>query len=319
MDGRLNAGLSTAGVDDDVGTRAELALLDHVLCVLFRADSSALEAGRSRVVECELQTLLVDINSHNLGRAIGLCNSTAEQANGASTEYDDRISGLDASLPCDVHGNSCGLDQCALLERHALGQLVAVVLGQCVVPCQRAVVGRGRGKSHVRAEVILALFAADTHAAGHAGLHGDGVAYFQGGDLVADGVNDTRGLVAEHHGRLDDEVSDASLDPVVDVGTADARPSRLDDDIVWGGEFWDGAVLVLYFSWGFEHEGGILHNLISSCLSEIQIDLLYVVAASGTLVASWRQHGGAMVGQASHLLRGGLCRHCGGLFDFQFL
>jgi len=64
--------------------------------------------------------------------------------------------------------------------------------------------------------------------------------------------------VAEHHGRFDDKVSDAAFNPVVHVGAADAGPFGLDDDIVRGGEFGDGAVFVDNLSWGLENEGGIL-------------------------------------------------------------
>lgn len=64
--------------------------------------------------------------------------------------------------------------------------------------------------------------------------------------------------MAEYHGRFDDKVSNAAFDPVVHVGAADAGPFGLDDDIVRGGEFGDGAVFVDNLSWGLENEGGIL-------------------------------------------------------------
>ena len=38
--------------------------------------------------------------------------------------------------------------------------------------------------------------------------------------------------MAENHGLLDDEVSDAAMEPVVDVGTADARVGDADEDRV---------------------------------------------------------------------------------------
>jgi hypothetical protein len=51
-------------------------------------------------------------------------------------------------------------------------------------------------------------------------------------DLVADGRDATRQLVAEDHRLLDDEVADPSVAVVVHVGSADPNGGDLDEDLV---------------------------------------------------------------------------------------
>ena len=217
MDSSLNARLRAGGIDDDVRARAEPALLDEVLRVLLRADARALEASVRRVLEGELQALVVDVNSNDLLRAVRLGHSAAQQPHGTGAEDDNRVAGLDGRLSCDVDGDGGGFDQGALLEAHVLRQLVAVVLRQGVVPGQRAVVGRCGGEGHVRAEVVLALLAPHAAAAGDAGLHRHAVTDLEGCDFVANFLDDAGGLVAENHGLLNDKVADPAFDPVVDI------------------------------------------------------------------------------------------------------
>jgi hypothetical protein len=260
VDGSLDAGLSARGIDDDICASAELALLDEVRSVLLCADARALEARRRSVLQRKLQPVVVDVDCDNLLRAIGLGHGTAQQADGAGAKHYNRVAVLDRRLPCDVHRDSCGLDQGTLLHAHVLGQLVAVVFGERVVLCQRAVVWGRRGEGHVGAQVVLALLAADAATAGHAGLHGDAVAYLQVLDLVTNLVNDACRLVTEDHRRLDDKVSNAALNPVVHVGSADTGPSWLDDYVVWRGQFWDRAVFVNNFVLGLEDERWVLQD-----------------------------------------------------------
>lgn len=116
-------------------------------------------------------------------------------------------------MDCDC----CGFDERALLQAHVLGKLVAVVLRQSVVPGKGTIVGRCGSKSHVRAEVVLALLATQATTAGNTGLHCDTVANLQCLDLTTDLLNDTGRFVAKNHGLLDDEVTDTALDPVVNI------------------------------------------------------------------------------------------------------
>jgi hypothetical protein len=88
----------------------------------------ALEASVCRVFERKVETLVVDVDSHNLLCAVGLCDGAAEESNGASAEYDDRVSRFDAGLACNVYGDGGGFDECAFLHAHVGRQLVAVVL-----------------------------------------------------------------------------------------------------------------------------------------------------------------------------------------------
>ena len=217
MDSRLDARLRARGIDDDIRARTKPALLDKILRVLLCADARALEASVRRVLERELQALIINIHSDDLLRAVRLGHSAAQQPHGASTEHHNRVAGLDGGLPCNVHGDGGGFDQGALLQAHVLGELVAVVLGEGVVPRQRAVVGGRGGEGHVRAEVVLAVLAAHAAAAGDAGLHGHAVAHLERCHFVAHLLDDARGLVAEHHGLLHHEVPDPAFDPVVHI------------------------------------------------------------------------------------------------------
>jgi hypothetical protein len=75
-------------------------------------------------------------------------------------------------------------------------------------------------------------------------------------------VYDARGLVAQHHGLLNNKVPDAALDPVVHIGAANAGPFGLYEDVVRGGELGDRAIFVCYFVGGLEYEGGVLWWLL---------------------------------------------------------
>jgi hypothetical protein len=217
VDGCLNARFCPAGIDDDVRTGAELALGDHVLCVLLCADSSALEAGSRGEFERELQSFVVDVYGNYLGRAVGFCYRAAQETNGPRSKNYNRVAGLHTRLPCDVHRNGSRLDERTLLQAHALGQFVTVVLRQSIVPREGAIEGRGSCELHIRAKIVLAILAADAAAAGHAGLHCDAIADLECSHLVADRVHDTCRLVAQNHGLLDNKVTDAPFDPVVHV------------------------------------------------------------------------------------------------------
>lgn len=64
--------------------------------------------------------------------------------------------------------------------------------------------------------------------------------------------------MAEHHWLFHDKVTDATLDPVVHVGSADSGPSWPYDHIMRGRQRGDGPVFVEDFAWSLEHKGRIL-------------------------------------------------------------
>jgi hypothetical protein len=67
--------------------------------------------------------------------------------------------------------------------------------------------------------------------------------------------------VAENHGLFDNEVSDAAVEPVVDVGTADARVGDADEDRVRVGlEARDGAIFEADFIRRLEDKGEVLER-----------------------------------------------------------
>lgn len=217
MDRRLDTWLRARRIDNDICAESQLALFNQVLGVLVCAHARAAELVRRRVVERKRQPLLVDVDGDNLLRAVRLGDSTAQKSDWARAEDYHAVPGLDARLPCDVDGDGGGLDQGAFLQAHVLGQLEAVVLREGVVPRKCTVVRRCRGECHVRAQVVFAFLASYAATARHTRLHGDAVADLQCLDLVADLVHYASRLVAQNHGRLDDEVPDAAFDPVMHI------------------------------------------------------------------------------------------------------
>lgn len=186
VDGSLDADLCATRVDNDIGAEAQVRLLDQssgaFLCaLLLRA-----ERVRRRVALRKGKSLLVDVHRHNLAGSEALGDGHAEQTDGAGTEDDDALAGLDVGLSGDVDGDAQGLGQRAVLERDVVRQLVAKVLGQCVVFGQGAVDRGCGGKGHVDAEVVLALLAAHAAAARDAGLHCHAVADFDARHRASD-------------------------------------------------------------------------------------------------------------------------------------
>jgi hypothetical protein len=116
-----------------------------------------------------------------------------------------------------VDSDCGGLNECALLEAHVLRKLVAVVFGKRIVPREGSIVRRCSSESHIWAKVVLSLFASYTATARDTGLHCDAVTDLQRLDLVANRVYNSSGFMAKNHGRLDDEVSDTALNPVVHI------------------------------------------------------------------------------------------------------
>ena len=182
MDRHLDAHLSASRIDNDICARPQLALHHHPARALLWTLLPAAKRRRRRILQRELQPLLVDINAHNLGRPKRPRHGTAQQPHRPGPEHHDAIPGPDGALLADMHGDGRRLDQRALLKAHVGGKDVAVVLGQRVVACQRAVVGRSCRERHVGAEVVFPFLAARAAPAGNPWLHGDAVADFEGLD-----------------------------------------------------------------------------------------------------------------------------------------
>ena len=61
--------------------------------------------------------------------------------------------------------------------------------------------------------------------------------------------------MAKHHGLLEHEIADASMVPVVNIGSADACPTNLNEDVVLGVlEFRDRSVFVGDLEYFLKHE-----------------------------------------------------------------
>jgi hypothetical protein len=139
-----------------------------------------------------------------------------------------------------------------------LWKLVAEIFWQCVIPCQRSIERRCRGKLHIWAEIVLPLPASHTAATGHTRLHCNAVTDLQVLYFIANFGDDTCRLVAQYHWLLNNKVSNSSLYPVVHVTAAYAGPFWLDEDIVRGLELGDRSVFISYMVFGLEDKGRIL-------------------------------------------------------------
>src|SRR5690606_27546918 len=139
------------------------------------------------------------VNADDGRGAEGLCDSGAEEADGAGAEDDNALAGGDVGKAADVDTDGKGLDEGALLERNVVGEGHAEVLGEDVVLGEGAVVGGGGGELHVGAKVVLASLAGRAVAAGNTGLKRNALSGLDGSDLTAGLDNHTSGLVTEDH------------------------------------------------------------------------------------------------------------------------
>lgn len=232
MDAGLDRGLSTAGVNDNVGTLRKVGELKDVLGVLLGRDAlRGIDVGSSKVLG-KVELGLDNVDADNLGGTVGAGDGGAKETDGTGTHDDDRVTGLDLGLLDDVDSNGEGFNQGTLLLGDVLRQLEAEVGRGAPVAGEGAVVGRGGGKDHVGAEVVLAGEAVGAAAARISGLESDAVADLEGLDLLADLDDGTGRLVAQDHGVCDDELANGAMDPVVDVGATDTSVVDGDDNIV---------------------------------------------------------------------------------------
>jgi len=107
---------------------------------------------------------------------------------------------------------------------------------------ERTVDGWGGEEGDIRAQVVTPGAALLAAPARHAGLHRDGGAYFEIGDVGSETCDNTGGFVAEDEGLLDDEVRDAAVLEVVDVAAADTDGFHLHENFIRSG-FGDLALL----------------------------------------------------------------------------
>lgn len=232
MDAGLDRGLGTAGVNDNIGTLREVGELEDVLGVLLGGDAlRSVGVGSSKVLG-KVELGLDNVDADNLGGTVGAGDGSTEETDGTGTHDDDRVTRLDIGLLHDVDTDGEGLNQGTLLLGDVLGQLEAEVGWGAPVAGEGTVVGRGGGKDHVGAEVVLASEAVGAATARVSGLEGDAVADLEGLHLLADLDDGTGRLVAQDHGVCDDKLANGAMDPVVDVGATDTSVVDGDDDIV---------------------------------------------------------------------------------------
>ena len=91
--------------------------------------------------------------------------------------------------------------------------------------------GRRGPEAHCGIKIVVALAAGARGHVGNARLHADAIARRKVVHLVADSDDDAGSLVAEHHGRLDDEGADAAVLVIVHIAAADAHAADADADI----------------------------------------------------------------------------------------
>ena len=123
-------------------------------------------------------------------------------------------------------------DERALVQRDVLGERVREVGGPRDVLGERPVVRRRRHERHVRTEVVLAARAVLAATAGNARFECHTFADAALVDVLADGDDLARTLVAEDQRAVDDVVTDAAVFVVVDVGATDTDRARPDEHLV---------------------------------------------------------------------------------------
>lgn len=258
VDRGLDAGFGARGVDDRVGSGAEFGFFDQVGCILLGAHAGRAEKVRGCVFLRELQTVLINIDSHDFSRAKGLGDGAAEESDRAGAEDDDGLPGLDGCLLCDVHADGEGLDERAFFHADVVWELVAEVLRQLVVPCQSPIIRRRSRKPHIDTQIIVPLLTPIAPPTRDSRFHAHAVAGFEARDGLTDLGYDSGAFVAQDHGGFDDEGADGAVGPVVHVGAADAGVFYIDQDFVGVGEGWDGAVFEGDGEGFLEDKGGVL-------------------------------------------------------------
>lgn len=97
------------------------------------------------------------------------------------------------------------------------------------------------------------------------GLEGDAVADLEGGYGGADGGYGAGGFVAENHGLLEDERSNAAMFPVMDIRTADTSVVYGDEDIVGRSQFRLWLLCEGNIEWFVEDEGEVICGFCHCC------------------------------------------------------
>jgi hypothetical protein len=132
-----------------------------------------------------------------------------------------------------MNGDGERLEESGGIERHAVRDLVAPI-GGVIDPILKGalVVGEGLGaapESQLLAEVVSALAAGGTLAAGNADLKRDPVTDLEALDFRPNGNDNTRGLVAKREGLTSTKITIGKLFVVANIGAADA--GLLDGDL----------------------------------------------------------------------------------------
>lgn len=139
-----------------------------------------------------------------------------------------------------------------------LRELITEVLRRNIETAKCAIIWRRSGKAHIRTKVVVTAQTSLAVTARSSWLDRDLISHPQGLALLSYCGDDSGGLVAETHGRLEDEGADCAVDPVVYVGTADSGELDGDLDIAVVLDLWDRALFVCDVVWLVEDEGEVL-------------------------------------------------------------
>ena len=194
------------------------------------------------------QLLFVNVHSDDGGSATELCACNCCGANAAATDNCHglatlELTGVQHSAQTRSDTAAEQTDSCVLFGGDVSGNLGALTCSDESLLSEGADTQRGGElgavlKSHLLGGVVgceavlrLALAACTALTAHGTPVEDDQVAGGDVGDVLADGLDDTRGLVAEQVGEV---LADAAGDVVV-VGLADAAGEDLDEGLALAG------------------------------------------------------------------------------------
>lgn len=133
------------------------------------------------------------------------------------------------------------------------------------VLCQSAIERRSCSECHIRTQIVFPFSTSHASPAWHSRFHSHAVPDLQALHAIANVRDDPTRLVAKHHRRLDNELPNGSMDPVMDIGAADSSEFRVDNDIVGRYQLRYWSVFELDAPSFLEDERQILDFLFSPC------------------------------------------------------
>ena len=166
-------------------------------------------------------TIGVDVGDGHHARSASSSDKGADRTDGSAAG--DEYAGPEGhiGLLASPHANGQGLHECGCVETDVAGDRVNKVTRQHNVFAKGSIYGRGGEELHVRAEVVATGTTLPAAPARDTGLHRDGGADLQIGDVHTHSRDHTGRLVPENEWLLDDEVCDAAVLEVVNVAATD--------------------------------------------------------------------------------------------------